>query len=79
MKRIITGYLQEWKTSSHRKPLLLSGARQVGKTFLIREFGREFSDFFEINFESMPHLKTIFEQDLNPTRILHELNILSGR
>jgi predicted AAA+ superfamily ATPase len=79
MKRIIDGYLQYWKTSSHRKPLLLRGARQVGKTFAIRQFSHYFSDFVEINFELTPHFKAIFEQDLDPIRILHELNILSGR
>lgn len=79
MKRIIDEYLRHWKTSSHRKPLLLRGARQVGKTFAIRQFSRSFSDFVEINFELTPHFITLFEQDLDPVRILAELSILSGR
>ena len=79
MKRIIDRYLQEWKTSLHRKPLLLRGARQVGKTFTIRQFSQSFSDFVEINFESMPQFKEMFEQDLNPSRILLELSVLTGR
>ena len=51
MKRIIDTYLQEWKSSDYRKPLLLRGARQVGKTYATRKFGSTFDSFVEINFE----------------------------
>jgi predicted AAA+ superfamily ATPase len=52
MKRILYQKLLEWKTSNYRKPLLLQGARQVGKTYLLKEFGRrEFKQVHYINFE----------------------------
>jgi len=51
MKRIIDDYLLKWKKSSDRKVLLMRGARQVGKTYSIRELGKTFKYFIEINFE----------------------------
>ena len=53
MKRIIDYYLSEWKKRDNRKPLLLRGARQVGKTHAMRELGKSFPNFVEINLESM--------------------------
>lgn len=79
MKRIIDLYLLFWKNNPQRKPLLLRGARQVGKTFAIRTLAKQFSDFVEINFESMPHLANVFETDLNPKRIIETLSTLLGR
>ncbi|MDR2557090.1 MAG: AAA family ATPase, partial [Bacteroidales bacterium] len=53
INRHIDSYLLEWKESSKRKPLLLRGARQVGKSSSIRELGKKFEHFLEINFEDI--------------------------
>ncbi|MFX8354908.1 AAA family ATPase, partial [Acinetobacter baumannii] len=58
-----------------RKPLVLRGARQVGKTHTVRQLGKQFSHFIEINFELMPQYKSLFVQDLDPKRILKELSM----
>ena len=50
MKRKVTEQLIEWKNSKTRKPLILNGARQVGKTFIVRELGKTYKNFIEINF-----------------------------
>jgi predicted AAA+ superfamily ATPase len=76
MKRIIDYYLSNWKNDRYRKPLLLRGARQVGKTHAVRVLGATFPDFFEINLESQPIARTIFEKDLQPDRIIRELSAL---
>ncbi len=71
MKRLLA-----WKDESGRKPLLLKGVRQVGKTFLLKEFGRlYFPQTHYFNFERQPNLAKIFEQDLDPKRILTELSL----
>ncbi len=75
MKRLIDHYLHEWKTSSHRKSLLLRGARQVGKTYAVRELGKHYEDFVEINLEQMPNLVEVFDKNLDPVRILRDIMI----
>jgi predicted AAA+ superfamily ATPase len=61
----------EWKNSSRRKPLLLQGARQTGKTFLLKQFGRtSYEKLYYYNFEEEPGLKDIFQRDLRPERLL---------
>ena len=58
MERKITNYLNEWKNSIYRKPLILQGARQTGKTYSILAFGREqYSNVAYFNFETNPALK----------------------
>lgn len=76
MYRFIDLYLQSWATQSGRKPLLLRGARQVGKTFAVRKLGANFERFVEINFEENPRLKKIFDddKDLDPYRIIRDLS-----
>lgn len=76
MKRLIDYHLLQWKVNPHRKPLMLRGARQVGKTFAVRQLGATFSSFIEINFEFRPDLKTLFMQDLDPIRITKELSLI---
>ena len=72
--------LLQWKGQKQRKPLLLKGVRQVGKTHLLKEFGRlYFPHFHYFNFEKQPALAKIFEQDLVPERILTELEFSSNR
>ena len=66
--------LVKWKLSKSRKPLIVQGARQVGKTWLIREFGRtEFKQTIYVNFEKEIRLQHLFLQDLNPKRIITTL------
>lgn len=79
MERLITNQLAKWKNSPRRKPLLLKGARQVGKTYVLLEFGKKYYDnavyfHFEGNAET---LNKIFEPDLNPKRIIEELSVYS--
>jgi predicted AAA+ superfamily ATPase len=75
MKRDLMIHLNEWKNDEDRKPLLLKGARQVGKSYLARELGSDFQGFVEINFEFEPGLKSLFEKDLDPVRIIRDLSI----
>jgi len=74
MKRKIAKKLITWKNSAQRKPLILRGARQVGKTFSLREFGqKEFRNCHYFNFEEDERIAQIFEKDLKPQRIIDEL------
>lgn len=79
MKRDLRIYLEEWATNQGRKPILLKGARQVGKSYLARDFGNTFENFVEINFEFMPGLKSVFEKDLDPVRIVRDLSVIVGQ
>ncbi|MFV0340649.1 MAG: ATP-binding protein [Parachlamydiaceae bacterium] len=75
-KRIIDLHLDHWKTDTFRKPLLLRGARQVGKTYAIRRLGRQFKYFVEINFEKLEGAASIFEKDLSPDKLILALSLL---
>lgn len=77
MKRLIDQYLLEWKDSSYRKPVLLRGARQVGKTFAIRQLGKNFEHFIEINFETDKRFRDLFTDDLHPTRIMRDIELIT--
>jgi predicted AAA+ superfamily ATPase len=79
MKRLLFIDLLNWCKSSVRTPLLLRGARQVGKTHVVRQLGKTFDHFVEINFEKTPDLKKIFEHDLDPARIVRELSLATGK
>ena len=75
MKRLISRDLAVWKTKMRRKPLLLQGARQVGKTYVLQEFGNNnFSKLHYVNFEEQEQLISVFNGDLNPHRIVKELS-----
>jgi predicted AAA+ superfamily ATPase len=78
MKRTIEKAFLEWKRDSMRKILLLRGARQVGKTYSIRELGKTFNSFVEVNFEENPEIKSFFEKSLNPQEIIEKLVIYFG-
>lgn len=80
IKRHIDNYLSEWKNSTKKKPLLLRGARQVGKSSSVRELGKSFEYFLEINFEKKEHqeAKNIFEQHSSPKLIIDELYAMFG-
>lgn len=74
INREIFAKLESWKVSRNRKPLLLWGARQVGKTFILKEFGRKsFKKFHYLNFEDNESLGDIFEGDLKTDRIIKDL------
>lgn len=75
-KRLIDFHLDKWKTDTYRKPLLLRGARQVGKTYAVRRLGQKFRYFVEINFEQLRDAIAIFEKDLVPERIIRALSLL---
>ncbi len=75
-KRVIDFHLDRWKTDPYRKPLLLRGARQVGKTYAVRRLGQEFEYFVEVNFEQLEEAVSIFEKDLVPERLIRALSLL---
>lgn len=80
MKRKVVDWLTKWKESKHRKPLILQGARQVGKTYSILSFGKEYyktTAYF--NFENNSELSNIFNRDLEPERIIKELSAKTGQ
>jgi predicted AAA+ superfamily ATPase len=77
MKRFIEAELKAWKNASYRKPLLLRGARQVGKTYVVQQFGKQFSSFVEVNCETKPDVRLIFEKDLDAQRIMRDLSLFT--
>lgn len=79
MKRLVDHYLSFWKTDPIRKPLLLRGARQVGKTYATRKLGLTFDGFVEVNLEEFPRAREIFEKDLDSERIIRDLSLLTGK
>ena len=80
MERKIENKLLEWKNSPYRKPLILQGARQVGKTYTTLSFGKKcYSSCVYFNFENNSELAKIFERDLEPERIIMELSAKSGQ
>lgn len=76
--RTIDKYLLDWKNSSKHKPLLLRGARQVGKSSAIRNLAQSFKYYIEINFEKQSSLKDLFKNDLEPHEISNRLSALYG-
>ncbi|MCL2891004.1 MAG: AAA family ATPase [Methanomassiliicoccaceae archaeon] len=76
MRRLAYEKLMKWKDTADRKPLLVRGVRQCGKTYLIKEFGRSnYKNVIYLNFEKDPGLSTQFEGDLSPSRIIRNLSI----
>ena len=77
MKRLIEQHLKTWKISPRRKPLIVRGARQVGKTYSLIRFGQEYFDTVAfVDLERNPAWHRVFEEDLNPRRICGDLEIL---
>lgn len=74
--RNIDTELLQWKESELHKPLLIRGARQIGKSSSVRHLGSTFSSFVEVNFDKQPELKAIFAQNLSPKRIVQELSAI---
>lgn len=80
MYRKITGFLEAWKDSGHRKPLILQGARQVGKTYSILEFGRShYENVAYFNFETKPKLNETFEENISPDYLIPILSHIAGQ
>jgi predicted AAA+ superfamily ATPase len=80
MERKIVNELKEWKESSSRMPLIIYGARQVGKTYTALSFGKEhYKNTVYFNLEDSIELTNVFERDLNPERIIKELSAKSGQ
>ena len=80
MYRKIMGFLEAWKESKHRKPLILQGARQVGKTYSILEFGRtHYENVAYFNFETNPKLNETFEENISPDYLIPILSHIAGQ
>lgn len=72
--------LKKWKESEYRKPLILKGARQVGKTWLMKEFGDSYENgYVYFNFDEEDELKSIFEVNKNPNRIIELLSLIAEK
>lgn len=79
MERTAIKALQEWKAKAYRKPLIVEGARQVGKTWLVKEFARRnYRQLAYVNFEEMKILRNLFEQDFDIPRILTAIGAVTG-
>jgi uncharacterized protein len=79
VKRKIESQLLAWKNSSFRKPLLLNGARQVGKTFILREFGNEnYANIAYFNLESNSAIASFFDEDISPQKLIRYLEASLG-
>lgn len=80
MYRIAIEKLYKWKESKRRKPLIIQGARQVGKTWIMKEFGRKaYADAVYINFDSNSQMADLFASDLNVDRLIMGLELYAGR
>lgn len=80
IQRNAIGSLEKWKNKKSRKPLILQGARQVGKTWLLKEFGKSrFKDVAVFNFDENPELKQFFESTKDVKRIIDNLSLVHGR
>lgn len=79
MERKALAQLLEWKENKRRKPLVIEGARQVGKTWAVKEFGRRYYEHLAyINFEETKHLQGLFRQDYDTSRILRAIRTQCG-
>lgn len=80
MKRFITEKLVEWKNSKDRKPLILKGARQVGKTYILKKFGKDnYNNIAYFNFDHDDGLSQLFLNTKDPKRIIEQLSLANGK
>ena len=80
MYRKITTFLEQWKESEHRKPLILQGARQVGKTYSVLKFGRtHYDNVVYFNFETNPKLNETFDENISPDYLIPILSHIAGQ
>ena len=79
MERFVFEKLTEWKNSKDRKPLILQGARQVGKTWIMKEFGKRFFDnYVYFNFDEDNDLKELFKVNKSAERLIERLSLVCG-
>ena len=79
MKRSAFSQLMKWKDNPERKPLVIRGARQVGKTWLMKAFGEScYESYAYFNFDEEDELKSVFETNKNPQRIIELLSMIAG-
>ena len=76
LKRKVDDYLIQWKNNPDRLPLVIKGARQIGKTFSVRNFAKNYKNYIEINFITDPQFKTIFKNGYSPESIIKEITLL---
>lgn len=80
IKRNIIDALKVWKNSPRRKPLVLQGARQVGKSWALKKFGNEcFEDIVYINFDTMPSVKEDFKRTKEPLKLVKLMEMIVGK
>ena len=80
MVRKIMQFMEEWRQSPHRKPLILQGARQVGKTYSLLAFGRaHYENVAYFNFETNPKLNATFDEDISPAYLIPILSHIAGQ
>lgn len=79
LKRKIDKYLFDWKNSKNRKPLIIKGARQIGKTTSIEKFGKDnYKSFIEINYVSMPQFTNIFQDGYATDKVIKNISLLNS-
>ena len=80
MQRFISDDLIKWKNSKDRKPLILKGARQVGKTYILKEFGtNNYENIAYFNFDRDEGLRELFLNTKDPKRIIEQLSLANGK
>ena len=75
LKRKIFNTIEEWKNTKNQECLLIKGARQVGKTFIVDEFAKKYSSYIKLNFIENPELKEIFDGDISATEIYKRISL----
>jgi hypothetical protein len=78
-ERFIDRHLEEWVSREVHKPVLLRGARQVGKSTAVRHLGEKFDNYVEINFERQPEYKAVFSENLVVERIVSQISVIAGK
>jgi predicted AAA+ superfamily ATPase len=79
MQRALEKHLNAWKKHPLRKPLVLRGARQVGKSYLVQQFGKQFDNLVTVNFERDPKAKALFESSKNAAQLLSSLTAYTNQ
>lgn len=77
LKRKITKFLENWKVSNNKKPLIIKGARQIGKTYSIRKFAKTYQNLVEINFITEPQYKKIFTSGYSAENVIKEISFIN--
>lgn len=78
MDRQVLNKLVEWKANKNKKPLIIRGVRQVGKTWLVDDFSKNYESYVKIDFEKQPEFKQLFENTKNPIRLVENISFATG-